>query len=86
MSVPAHVRVHGNIPQEGTTCGQWRAQHCLPRVTPLPGLSGFFQKNECCKLKNESSFSKAIKDLAKMVNRYATGINWVGGLIPLLFP
>lgn len=51
--------------------GSSKGQYCPPDVAPLPGLSGFFQKDECHWLKNESSISKAIKDLAKMVNQRA---------------
>lgn len=70
VTVPAHACTHSDSPG-GTACGQWHNQHCLPHVAPLPGLSGSFQKDECHRLKNESSFSKAIKDLAKMVNKHA---------------
>lgn len=71
VSVPACVCVHTVIPQEGQHVGSSKGQHCPPDVAPLPGLSGFFQKDECHGLKNESSISKAIKDLAKMVNQRA---------------
>ena len=71
VSAPAFVYVHAVIPQYATACGQQQGQHCLPPVASLPEFSGFFWKHECHRLKNESSISKAIKDLAEMVSKHA---------------
>lgn len=84
-SVPACVRTV--MPQEGAAGGRPQGQHCRPRVSPLPGLSGFFQKDECHQLKNESSFPKQLKTWQRWQTSVPIGINWIGGLIPfLLFP
>lgn len=60
--------------------GQQGGHCCLGLRDPLPGLSSLLQKGECHQLKNESTISKAIKDLAEAASGLPTVENWVGGL------